>query len=155
MFDRLRKTGAPPAVNVLDVQVEPPFLLPNYASKRPADVLLACNKTFTVSTSDVIVRVITKVAIDITCFGPPASPSLPLREMGHFWKTRNSFAPFFYKHLSEAEKRKWSKKHKADSVSVPQLLATNDIAFLPFAVDSLGGLGPSAAFRFSVSKYSF
>jgi len=42
MFDRLKKSATPSAVNILDVQTEPRYLLPSsdLASKKPADVFL-------------------------------------------------------------------------------------------------------------------
>ena len=141
------KTKASSTANYQDVQTEPPYLLPTLASKRPADVLILCNKSFKISTSETDVQEATKIAFDFTCIGPPPSCSSVLPEsMDNFKHTRNSFAPSYYTHLSQAEHRKRTMKHEGPSGStIAALLASHNIAFLPFAVDSFGGMGPSAS----------
>ena len=86
----------------------------------------------------------TKIALDVTCIRFP-SPLLPKEDVHTklFLETKNSFAPYLYKNLQDADKRK--RNHKYDGGTVSSLLAVHNTAFIPIALDPLGGLGPSAS----------
>ena len=142
-LDRFQKTEADVVSSIISVQTETPFLMPALSTKLPADILLTCDQNFDISTSKEATTSITKIALDVTCIRFP-SPLFPREDVQSklFLETKNSFAPYLYKNLQDADKRK--RNHKYDGETVSSLLAVHNTAIIPIAFDPLGGLGPSA-----------
>jgi len=136
VLGKLSKIGSPSASYISSVTIEKTGLVPNTAL-RPADVYATFSSEKQVLNQDGEFVAVTAVAFDITY----ATMTENLAHEGI--QNTSSFSPAAFPHLLKAEATKRNATHDGRTHGgTAQYLADRSIAFVPIALDPLGGMGP-------------
>lgn len=135
VLGKLSKIGAPKASYISSVTIEKTGLVPNTAL-RPADVFATFSSEKHVLNQEGQKVAVKAVAFDITYTTPSETKAL------EGFRNTSSFRPAAFPHLLKAEATKRGDTHDGRTIGgTAQYLAERSIAFVPMAVDCMGGMG--------------
>ena len=137
ILGKYAKLGSTKASCFSSVTIEKPGLVENTAI-RPADVYLTLDSEKQMLDEKGKHLPATAVALDVTYTALLDNPGCD------GLKNTSSFSPAAFPHLLDAEQRKRSDNHKGLTPGgTAAFLAAKNTAFVPFAMDHYGGMGPS------------
>lgn len=143
VLSKLTKIGSPKASYISSVTIEKTGLVPNTAL-RPADVYMTFSSEKKVLNHNGENVAVNAVALDITYTN--IVPETPVAEG---LQNTSSFSPAALPHLVKAEASKRADTHDGRTYGgTAQYLAERSIAFVPIAIDPLGGMGAQASLIF-------
>jgi hypothetical protein len=143
VLSKLAKIGAPKASYISSVTIEKTGLVPNTAL-RPADVYMTFSSEKQVLNQDGESVAVNAVALDVTytSIGPETFASEGIQNT-------SSFSPAALPHLVKAEASKRAATHDGRTYGgTAKYLAERSIAFVPIAIDPLGGMGAQVSLLF-------
>jgi len=137
VLDTLAKIGSSKSSLISSVTLEKPGLVANSAL-RPADVYVTLKSDKEVLDCDGQSLPVTSIAFDITYATIPDNPGCD------GLKNTSSFSPAAFPHLVSAENKKRTDTHDGRTPGGTAVyLANQSVAFIPLAMDYLGGMGAS------------